>query len=262
MRKLTFSIAVLAMATAAWAAGPATNSVPSTTNVTYNKDIAPILNNNCATCHRPGEIGPMSLMNYKEVRPWAKDIKEKVTARTMPPWFADPNHGKFANDRRLSDKEIATLVAWVDGGMKEGDAKDLPATPNFTQGWNIGKPDVVFTMNEEFSVPADGVVEYKYFTVPTNFTEDHWIQGAEIRPGARSAVHHVIVYVQDPAGSTRPEAGVQVKTPAGANDRRGGRGGQGGGGTAAGNGAGRGRGEGGGNRGGAGGAPWMLIARR
>jgi mono/diheme cytochrome c family protein len=255
MRKITFSIVILFMVTAAWAAGPA-NTVPATTNVTYNKDVAPILNHNCAVCHRPGEIGPMSLMSYQEVRPWAKDIKEKVASRTMPPWFADPSHGKFSNDRRLSDQEIATLVSWVDGGMKEGDAKDLPATPNFTQGWNIGKPDVVFTMKEEYSVPADGVVDYQYFMVPTNFTEDHWIQGAEIRPGARSAVHHVIVFVQDPAGSTRPEAGVQLKVPAGANDRRAGRGGPGGGAATA---AGRGRGEGGGNRGGGGGGGWMLI---
>ncbi len=255
MRKITFSIVVLVMlalgVTAVWAAGPANNTVPSTTNVTYDKDVAPILNNNCAVCHRPGEIGPMSLLSYKEVRPWAKNIKEKVASRTMPPWFADPNHGKFSNDRRLSDKEVATLVSWVDGGMKEGDAKDLPAAPNFTQGWNIGKPDAVLSMKEEYSVPADGVVDYQYFMVPTNFTEDHWIQAAEIRPGARSAVHHVIVFVQDPAGTTRPEAGVQMRPVSGANERRGGRGGAGAGG-------GRPRGEGG-NRGGGGGGGWLLV---
>jgi hypothetical protein len=266
MRKFAFSIVVLGMATAVGASGPAKKDsadVPST-GVTYSKDVAPILNNNCAVCHRPGEIGPMSLMSYKEVRPWAKSIKEKVASRTMPPWFADPNHGKFANDRRLSDKEVATLVSWVDGGMKEGDAKDLPPAPSFTQGWNIGKPDVVLSMKEEYSIPADGVVDYQYFMVPTNFTEDHWIQAAEIRAGARSAVHHVIVFVQDPPGTQRPEAGVQMRPTSGANERRPGRGGQAaaaGAGAASGGGAGAGgagaraRGGEGGNRGGG----WMLV---
>src|ERR1022692_4242568 len=205
MRKFTFLGFVLTVALA-WAASPTPTSV-----VTFNKDVAPILNRNCANCHRSGEIGPMSLLSYKEARPWAKSIREKVMAREMPPWHADPNHGQFANDRRLAEKDIATLVAWVDGGMKEGDAKDLPPTPKFTEGWNIGKPDVVLTMPDEYSVPAEGVVDYQYMTVETKFTEDHWIQAAEIRAGNRGVVHHIIVFVQDPPGSTRPAAGVQMK---------------------------------------------------
>ena len=135
--------------------------------VTFNKDVAPIFFKNCAECHRPGEIAPMSLMNYKEVRPWAKAIREKIVSREMPPWHADPKHGQWSNDKRMSQKEIDTITAWIDGGTKEGDPKDLPAAPKFAKGWQIGEPDVVFQMPEEFTVPAEGAVPYMYFTVPT-----------------------------------------------------------------------------------------------
>ena len=163
---------------------------------TYSKDVAPIFFKNCAECHRPGEIAPFSLMNYKESRPWARSIKEKVVSKAMPPWHADPNHGAFANDRRLSQKEIDTIVAWVDSGAPEGNPKDLPPAPKYTDGWNIGKPDAIFKLPEAFSVPAEGVVPYKYFRVPTNFTEDRWITAAEIRADKRDVVHHIIVFVQ------------------------------------------------------------------
>src|SRR5262245_50495077 len=133
---------------------------------TFSKDIAPILAKNCMSCHRPGEIAPMSLMNYKEVRPWAKSIREKVDKSEMPHWHADPARGEWTNDRRLSQKEIDAIVAWVDGGAPEGDPKDLPPQPEFATGWQIGEPDVVFYMPEEFTVPAEGAVPYMYFTVP------------------------------------------------------------------------------------------------
>jgi hypothetical protein len=164
---------------------------------TFNKDVAPIFYKNCAECHRAGEIAPFSLMSYKEARPWARSIKEKVVAKTMPPWHADPNHGTFANDRSLSQKEIDTIVAWVDSGAAEGSAKDLPPTPKYTEGWNIGKPDVIFKLPEAFSVPAQGEVPYKYFNVSTNFTEDKWVTAAEIRADKRAVVHHIIVFVMD-----------------------------------------------------------------
>lgn len=170
--------------------------------VTFTRDIAPILYNNCVECHRPGEAAPMSLMSYKEVRPWARSIREKVVEGAMPPWFADPQFGHFVNDRRLGPAEISKITAWVEQGAKEGDPKDLPPTPKFPQGWQIGTPDAVISI-PEFSVPADGVVEYKYFTVETTFTEDKWVQAAEIRPGDRSVVHHVIVTVQDPSAQGR-----------------------------------------------------------
>jgi mono/diheme cytochrome c family protein len=163
-------------------------------SVTFAKDVAPIFNNNCVQCHRPGEIAPMSLLSYKEARPWAKSIKEKVATGVMPPWHADPHYGTFLNDRRLSQKDIDTIVAWVDQGAKEGNPKDLPPTPQFADGWNIGEPDAVFYLPQEYTVPASGVVEYKYFRVPTNFKQDMYIQAAEIRPGERGVVHHIIVF--------------------------------------------------------------------
>ncbi len=176
-------------------------------NVTFAKDVAPIFNNNCVGCHRPGEIAPMSLLSYKDARPWAKSIKEKVATGVMPPWHADPHYGAFENDRRLSQKDIDTIVAWVDQGAKEGNPKDLPPTRQFADGWNIDKPDVVFYLPQEFTVPASGVVEYKYFKVPTNFKQDVYIQAAEIRPGERSVVHHIIVFSQSAKEPQRLIAG-------------------------------------------------------
>jgi hypothetical protein len=167
---------------------------------TYTKDVAPILFHRCAECHRSGEAAPMQLLSYKEVRPWAKAIREKVLERSMPPWLADPAYGHFSNDRRLSPQEIETLVTWVDAGAPEGDTRDLPPTPRFEQGWTIGQPDVVISLAEPVAVPAEGVVPYKYIVVPTNFPEDKWVQAAEIRPGNRAVVHHVIVFAQDPHG--------------------------------------------------------------
>jgi hypothetical protein len=165
---------------------------------TFSKDIAPIMVKNCVSCHRPGEIAPMALLTYKEVRPWAKAIREKVVKREMPPWHADPKHGEWANDRRLSPKEVETITAWVDGGAPEGDPKDLPPTPKFAMGWQIGEPDIVFYMPAEFTVPAQGTVPYMYFTVPSNFAEDKYIAAMEARAGDLSVVHHIVIYVRDP----------------------------------------------------------------
>jgi mono/diheme cytochrome c family protein len=196
-RALSLSLSILAVAAfciVALANGPGD---AKKAEVTFTKDVAPILFNNCVQCHRPGEIAPMSLLTYKDARPWARSIKEKIANRTMPPWHADPHYGEFLNDRKLSQKDIDTIVAWVDQGAKEGNAKDLPSAPQFLEGWNIGKPDVIFYLPQEYTVPASGVVEYKYFSVPTNFTEDKWIQAAEIRPGVRGVVHHIIVFAQN-----------------------------------------------------------------
>jgi hypothetical protein len=179
----------------------------SAASATYAKDVAPIIQKNCQVCHRPGEVAPMSFMNYKEVRPWARSIREKVVTREMPPWFADPKHGEFSNDSRLSQKDIETISAWVEGGAKEGDPKDTPPNPTFTEGWQMGKPDVVLPMTVEFKVPAEGVIPYKYFAVPTNFTEDKYVQFAEIRAGDRTHVHHVIVSVRYPGTAPLPAAG-------------------------------------------------------
>ncbi|HSE37350.1 MAG TPA: thiol-disulfide isomerase [Blastocatellia bacterium] len=187
-------------------------SGPAKTSSTFTRDVAPILFNRCVDCHRPGEVAPMSLLSYQEVRPWAKSIRQRVVERSMPPWSADPHYGQFSNNPSLSQKEIDTIMSWVDAGAPKGDDKDMPAAPKFVEGWTIGKPDVVLAMQEEYPVPADGTVPYLYFTMPTNFKEDKWIQAMEIRPGNRSVVHHVIAFVQE----------------AGASPGRGGRGGEGG----------------------------------
>ena len=168
--------------------------------VTFTKDVAPIFYKSCVECHRPTMFAPMSLVSYDEARPWARAIKSRVVARTMPPWGADPAHGVFKNDPRLSDQDVETIAKWVDAGAPKGDEKDLPAVPKFVDGWTIGKPDAIFAMEEEFTIPADGAVPYKYFRVPTGLTEDKWIQAIEIKPGARAQVHHVIAFTQ-PAGA-------------------------------------------------------------
>ena len=150
---------------------------------TFYRDVLPVLQKNCQGCHRPGEPAPMSLLSYKDTRPWAKAIREAVRLKKMPPWFADPHVGKFANERGLTATEIETLARWADSGAPEGDVKDAPALLTFTDGWNIGKPDMVVEMPFEYEVPASGTIEYTYFVIPTNFTEDRWVQLAEVRPG-------------------------------------------------------------------------------
>lgn len=167
--------------------------------VTFTRDVAPIFFSNCAECHRPGEAAPMSLLSYKESRPWARSIKEKVATKQMPPWHADPKHGQFSNDRRLSQAQIDTVTAWVDQGAKEGNPKDLPPLPKFTEGWVIGKPDIVLEMPQEHTLEASGPDEYQYFEIPTNFKEDVYVQMAEARPGNRKIVHHIIAFVSPPA---------------------------------------------------------------
>ena len=165
---------------------------------TFSKDVAPILYSRCVECHRAGEAAPMSLISYQEARPWAKAIKQAVLTKKMPPWLADAKHGSFANDRTMPAAELKTIEAWVDAGAPEGDPKQLPAAPKFETGWTIGKPDVVIDMGRDYEVPATGTVAYQYFTVPSNFTEDKWIEAAEIRPDKRAQVHHIIVFIQDP----------------------------------------------------------------
>ncbi len=172
--------------------------LPAATAPTFSKDVAPILQQNCQSCHRPGEPTPFSLLSYKEARPWAAAIKEAVVGRKMPPWYADPHYGKFANDRTMSQKDIDTIVAWANGGAPEGNPKDLPKPLAFTEGWIIGKPDLTVSMPAKYQVPAAGTIDYQYILVPLNLTEDKWVQMAEVRPGNRALVHHVIAYVRPP----------------------------------------------------------------
>ena len=175
--------------------------------VTFNRDVLPILQKNCQTCHRPGEIGPMSFLTYESTRPWAKAMKEAVVTKKMPPWFADPRFGHFENERRLSDLDIKKIADWVDAGAPEGDPKDKPAAVRWNDGWNI-KPDVVFEMPKPYTVPATGTIDYVYFLLPNKFTQDTWIMDAEVRPGNRSVAHHASVIIRPPGSQWMKDAKV------------------------------------------------------
>jgi len=140
----------------------------------------------------------MPLVTYSGTRPWAKAIREQVIARRMPPWFADPRFGHFANDRSLSQSQIDTIVAWVNAGAPAGDPKDAPPERRWPEGWNIGTPDEVFAMPKPFALPASGAIEYQYLILPTHFTQDRWVQKVEVRPGSRSVIHHAVVYIREP----------------------------------------------------------------
>ncbi|HEV3122693.1 MAG TPA: redoxin domain-containing protein [Isosphaeraceae bacterium] len=177
--------------------------------VTYAADVAPIVQAKCQSCHRPGQSGPFSLLTYDQTRRWAASIRDVIDERRMPPWHADPRYGHFENDRSLSPRQRAILMAWVAQGTPLGAADQVPPAREFVEGWSIGKPDLVFELPETYVVAAQGVLPYQYFRVPTGFTEDRWVTAAEARPGDASVVHHVLVFVVDPAR---------------AKDRRGGRG--------------------------------------
>jgi hypothetical protein len=169
--------------------------------ITYSRDVAPILYQKCTACHQPNDIAPMSLMDYKSVRPWAKAIREAVLLKRMPPWFADSATGHFSNDPSLSDSEKQIITGWVEQGAKEGNPADMPPTPSYVDGWRIGKPDVIFDIGEDHVIKSTFVDEYVYFTVPTHFTEGHWVQAVELRPGNRKVVHHAHVSVVEPAAA-------------------------------------------------------------
>ena len=179
-------------------------SVFANSSVTFDKDVLPILQKHCQSCHRPGEVAPMSLLTYQDARPWAKSIKSAVLTKQMPPWFSATSSHGFTNARVLKQEEIDTLVAWVDGGSVEGNKKDTPAPLKFTDGWNL-RPDIVIDA-PEFSVPASGTLDYRFVVVKVNFPKDLWIQAAEIRPGDRQHVHHMKALVRPPGSSYMAQA--------------------------------------------------------
>jgi len=187
-------------------------SAPAADAVTFNRDVASIVYQHCTKCHHPGDIAPMSLVTYKEARPWARAMRQAVLTRKMPPWPADPQFGHFSNDQRLSAQDIETIQKWVDGGSKEGDAADLKPAPVYQDGWKIGKPDAIIPIPSDFVVKPNDPDQYVYLRAPTNFTEDRWISAVELRPGNRRIVHHAHVYVYVPkdSGST-PAAGDKPK---------------------------------------------------
>lgn len=171
--------------------------------VTFTRDVAPILNKHCVECHRPGEIGPFALTEYHEVAGWGEMMIEVIDQKRMPPWHADPQHGRFIGERRMPVDARDTLVAWVEQGMAEGDPNDLPAQPEWGTGWHLAaSPDAEFEMRERpFVVPPSGTVEYQYFVVDPQWDEDRWIRAAQVIPGDSSVVHHAIVFVRPPDGS-------------------------------------------------------------
>jgi mono/diheme cytochrome c family protein len=175
------------------AAGQSSSGKP-----TFYKDILPILQGHCQSCHRPGEVAPMPLVTYEHTRPWAPAIAKSVQSGMMPPWFADPRFGHFSNDPSLTAQQIATMLSWVAAGALAGNPHDAPEPLQWAEGWNIAKPDIVLPMPKPVTIPANGDVEYTYEIVPTHFGADKWIQMAEVHPSSPQYVHHAVVYIRPP----------------------------------------------------------------
>ncbi len=196
---MTFALryASIAFTAAALAAGTASTSVP-----TYNRDIAPILYQNCATCHRPGEVAPFSLLTYQDTAKRAALIATVTRAHVMPPWKPEAGYGEFRDARRLTDGQIALIQQWASHGAPEGDPSSRPVPPAFTDGWQLGQPDKIVTIPTKFAVPADGPDQFRCFVIPLNVDQQTYIGAIEFRPGDRRTVHHALVFI-DPAQQGR-----------------------------------------------------------
>ena len=170
--------------------------------VTFNRDVAPIVFANCSGCHRPGQSAPFSLLSYSDAHKRGRLLKAVTETRYMPPWHAEPGWGHFKDERRLSDEQIAVIGKWVSQGMQEGEAKDLPALPDFPEGWQLGEPDLVVEMEQAYEIPADGPDIYRNFVAATGTTEDKWVRAIEFRPKARTVMHHSL-FKADESGAAR-----------------------------------------------------------
>src|SRR4051812_21877291 len=169
---------------------------------TFNRDIAPILYANCVSCHRPGEVAPFSLIDYKTLKKHADDISTVTESRYMPPWKAEPGHGDFLYERRLSEPQIKLIKQWADAGAPEGNAKDLPPTPKFSEGWYLGEPDLIVKMPEAYQVAAEGRDVFRCFVIPMDLPEDKFVRAVEYRPSNRRVVHHSLLFL-DTTGAAR-----------------------------------------------------------
>jgi hypothetical protein len=165
---------------------------------TFYRDVLPILQSHCQSCHRVGGISALPFETFEQTQRKAAAIAESVTSRMMPPWFADPKIGHFANDPSLSEKEIAALMAWSEAGAPAGDPHDAPPPRHWSAGWNIAQPDKIIQMPAAVKLPAQGQVEYTYEIVPTGFAEDRWVQSVEVHPSSPEHVHHAVVYLRPP----------------------------------------------------------------
>lgn len=192
---------------------------------TYARDVAPILQRRCEGCHRPGQVGPFPLQSFDDARGRAKMIAQVLERGAMPPWNADERFdGVFVNERRLSASETQTLTSWIAAGMPRGNPADEPAPRRWPAQWTIGEPDAVLAPDTDmktgaklpadgFAVPREGVVEYQYFTLKTDFPEDRWVRAFEIRPGAADVTHHVLATLQTPGGGLDDKAFLATYVP-------------------------------------------------
>jgi hypothetical protein len=169
--------------------------------VTFYRDVLPILQDHCQSCHRAGEIGPMQLVTYRDARPWSRQIAQRTTTKDMPPWFADPRYGHFSNDPSLIPSQIATLAAWARAGAPAGNPRDAPPPRQWAAGWLIPTPDAFVKMPTPVAIPARGIIDYTYEIVPTSFTEDKWVRMSEVRPERRGNIHHAVVYIRPPGSN-------------------------------------------------------------
>ena len=204
--KWTLITLVAAGAAVAFAGRPARGPVETAkprAHVTFNHDIAPIVFRSCATCHRPGEAAPFSLLNYSDVKKHARQIVDVTQSRAMPPWLPEPQKLKFADELRLSDAEINLIRSWVEQGEVEGEAADLPPAPRFVEGWRLGKPDLILTADKPLTLPPSGTDTYWNFIFPVPIEETRWVKAVEIRPGDKRYVHHANILV-DRAGFVAP----------------------------------------------------------
>ncbi len=190
----------LSVSAACGAEPPAANKT-----VTFNRDIAPIVFHYCASCHRAGEAGPFSLLTYQDVKKHGHQIVAVTQTRFMPPWLPEPSELKFADERRLSDGEIATIRKWVDQGMLEGNPSDLPARPKFVEGWQLGQPDVILKAAKPYMLAASGIDQYWNFILPVPIDGPRWVRAVEIHPGDKRLVHHANILVDRYESARRME---------------------------------------------------------
>ena len=194
------SAAIIVTSLGGWilAQNPSPETPSADETPTFYRDVLPILERHCQSCHRAGEIGPTPLMRYRDARVKARAIAQTVAAKKMPPWFADPRFGKFSNDPSLTPEEIATISAWADANAPEGDPRDAPPPREWISGWQIPQPDLVVRMTKPVELPESGEIDYTYEIVPTGFAEGKWVEMSEIRPSSRESVHHAVVYIRPP----------------------------------------------------------------